>query len=178
MEKSRRLTTNIIQFNLEKKYIKIYKSIAEAARKLNGSESNIRRCLEGINPTAFGYKWDYSNISFYNFEPDLLGEEWKFLSEFCLKVSNKERIQFKDGTKTFGCPYDRGDGRTYFKIGNKKNYLQVHRLIGIAWVYNPDPENFKIIDHIGGTEKGNFPENLLWTNSSGNRLNSKDNKYN
>jgi hypothetical protein len=39
--------------------LKIYKSIGDAARDVNGNHSNIIACIKGRQKTAYGYKWKY-----------------------------------------------------------------------------------------------------------------------
>ncbi len=56
----RNIGKSINQFSIEGKFIKQYNSIANAAKELNGSTSNISRCLRGLNKTAFGYIWKYA----------------------------------------------------------------------------------------------------------------------
>lgn len=49
----------IKQYDINGKYIKTYKSIISAARKLGTSEANIRRVCYGKGQTAAGYKWSF-----------------------------------------------------------------------------------------------------------------------
>ena len=39
--------------------LKIFNSIGDAAREVNGSHSNIVACLNGRQKTSYGYKWKY-----------------------------------------------------------------------------------------------------------------------
>ena len=56
------------------------------------------------------------------------------------------------------------------KIGKKKYYM--HRLIAMAWVENPRPDIFLVVDHIDQNELNNKPYNLRWLNRRLNSLNS------
>lgn len=54
----------IIQYTLDKKYVKTYKSINQALIELGKSPRNqgIQQCLSGKYSTAFGYIWKYKNF--------------------------------------------------------------------------------------------------------------------
>ena len=66
-------------------------------------------------------------------------------------------------------------------VGNESGHLRincssqkkwVHRLIASAFVKNPRPDIFWIVDHINQNEQDNRPENLRWCNHSINLLNN------
>ena len=46
--------------------------------------------------------------------------------------------------------------------------LPVHRAVALAWVINPDPLNFTVVNHLDGIKSNNHFSNLEWTNYSGN----------
>ena len=52
---------SIIQLSLDNKPIRIFESMSEAARAMNGSTSNIKYTAEGKFKTAYGYKWKYQS---------------------------------------------------------------------------------------------------------------------
>ena len=47
----------------------------------------------------------------------------------------------------------------------------LHKMISLAWCYNPSPRNFTITDHIDGDPMNNHSSNLRHINSSLNNLN-------
>lgn len=53
------------------------------------------------------------------------------------------------------------------KNGKTKNFL-VHRLIAFAFIENPNPEKFDMIDHKNGVRYDNRIENLRWLNNREN----------
>ena len=48
---------------------------------------------------------------------------------------------------------------------------RVHQLVGSAWVYNPCPEYFTVLDHINNCKQDNRAENLRWVSPHLNSLN-------
>lgn len=46
--------------------------------------------------------------------------------------------------------------------------LPVHRAVALAWVDNPDPSRFYLVNHIDGNPTNNHYTNLEWTDHSGN----------
>jgi len=92
------------------------------------------------------------------------------------------------------------DGRLYSKKSNKflrlnnhrDGYLQVnlcknnkvktfyiHRLIALHYIHNPDPDKYKIVDHLDRNKKNNHITNLRWVNHTinmGNKSVYKNNK--
>lgn len=47
------------------------------------------------------------------------------------------------------------------KNGKSKNYL-IHRLVASAFIPNPDPENFNIVNHMDECKTNNCMDNLEW----------------
>ncbi len=161
---------NVMQFTKEGQFIKIHENAEWAVKNLgfNANGSSITQCCKGKQKFAYGFKWTYSNISFYDFEPDLPGEEWKMLPEYSIRVSNKERIQRVNGLKTY-CQLDKIHG--YYCIAINGRNEKRHRLIAMAWV--PNPNNYNEVDHIEGLQEGDFPENLRWVT----HLENMNNRY-
>lgn len=59
--------------------------------------------------------------------------------------------------------------------GNNK-YIREHRLIAMAFVPNPKPEWYDIVNHKDGNKLNNTPNNLEWTNVEGNTKHAYANK--
>ena len=51
----------ILQYDLNKKYLKTFKSISDASKEVNGATGNISRCCSGKYKTAYGYIWKYAS---------------------------------------------------------------------------------------------------------------------
>ena len=67
------------------------------------------------------------------------------------------------------------DGYLYLKLTkNKHSYHKLlNRLLGIAFIENPKPDEYNIIDHIDGNNQNNNLDNLRWCNNSINNRNQK-----
>jgi hypothetical protein len=65
----------------------------------------------------------------------------------------------------------------YFKVklyknGTKPKNYQIHRLVGDAFIPNPDPVNKRIINHINEITTDNRVQNLQWSTNSENIVHS------
>lgn len=56
----------------------------------------------------------------------------------------------------------------YLQVQLKKKHRKIHRLVGIYFVQNSNPEKFKQINHLNGIKLDNNFQNLEWTDYSGN----------
>lgn len=59
--------------------------------------------------------------------------------------------------------------------GSLTETLPVHRAVALAWVNNPDPEWFTLVNHKDGVTLNNGYLNLEWTNHSGNNYHAVNN---
>jgi hypothetical protein len=53
--------------------------------------------------------------------------------------------------------------------------LPVHRAVALAWVPNPDPVTFTVVNHLDGNPFNNWYKNLEWTTYSGNNYHAVNN---
>lgn len=59
--------------------------------------------------------------------------------------------------------------------GSLTETLPVHRAVALAWVDNPDPVKYTLVNHKDGDKKNNWYENLEWTDYSGNNYHAVNN---
>ena len=71
--------------------------------------------------------------------------------------------------------YQRNKNYNYLKCCRAKYYL--HRLVGLAWVFNPCPGVFDKIDHIDRDSQMNHASNLRWVTQQLNCFNRKVKGY-
>lgn len=109
---------------------------------------------------------------------DLEGELWKPVVgwENSYEVSNLGRIKslirntrtWKIRKETIMTPHI----STYIQVKlsneSKSRMPLLHRLIAEAWIPNPNPEYFKVVDHIDFDKLNNKVENLRWVSQSMN----------
>lgn len=62
------------------------------------------------------------------------------------------------------------DGYNYVTVGRGSltSSLSAHRATALAWVENPHPEKYNIVNHIDGIPSNLWYKNLEWTDYSGN----------
>lgn len=57
----------------------------------------------------------------------------------------------------------------------KRRALLVHRIVGFAWVENPDPDLYDVVNHKDGDKLNPHRTNLVWTNHYGNHVHAVEN---
>ena len=114
------------------------------------------------------YKQVFGKYFYIDQIQDLPGEEWKQIDHHeKYFVSNRGRIKSIVNYNAMILKARRQNKGYYRIIIDKKNYL-VHRLVANAFVYNDDPINKKIVDHIDEDPANNNADNLQWTTSGEN----------
>lgn len=92
------------------------------------------------------------------------GETWKEVEgEENYWISNLGRFAHGDKLMKIAVA---STGYATCNIGHTR--VKVHRLVAKAFVDNPDPENFDIVDHIDGNKLNNNATNLRWVDAKEN----------
>ena len=105
-------------------------------------------------------------------------EEWRKIDGFSYEISNFGNVASlnynKTGQRRLMKPTDRGNKYLTVDLWDGDGFgtkQLVHRLVAFAFVENPDPENYTVIDHIDRNSLNNRADNLRWTDYSGNAFN-------
>jgi len=87
---------------------------------------------------------------------------------------NRDGIILSASRRNVLATYKDKDGyvRTCAAYGGKTKHIAVHRAVAEVFVDNPNPEKFKIVNHINGIRDDNRPENLEWVDAKLNRQHS------
>ncbi len=67
-----------------------------------------------------------------------------------------------------------GYKQAHFSVKSKSYCRDVHRLVAIAFI--PNPENYPIVNHIDGNKENNHVDNLEWCTYKQNSKHAFDNK--
>ena len=152
-------TRPVVQYSLDKKIIKRFESIKEAAEEMNCSPGFIGNVCSGRKKSANGFVWRYETEK-DPFEVEE-GEEWKNIPNHKgYKVSSKGRV-YSIKTARYLNQIIRKDNYVQITLDDSKYFL--HRLVAKTF-YGPPPENLlvPVVDHKDGDTRNNTLENLEW----------------
>lgn len=94
-------------------------------------------------------------------------EQWKDILGFDYQVSNHSRIRHKKDGFVLSYTSKKHYPAVTLIRGKDRNYRTIHRLVGEAWI--PNPEGKPQINHLNGIKTDNRIENLEWVTVSENR---------
>ena len=116
-------------------------------------EQEIWKPVLGVNDGLYDGYYEVSNFGRFKMLPRLLRHSKG------MRVSKEKIVQ--------GC--NRNGYRTVsFKKDGVKRTIDVHILVARAFINNPNPEKFKIVNHLNSDRADNKAENLEWCDHSRN----------
>lgn len=103
-------------------------------------------------------------------------EEWKELVEFKPSRETKKMLISNFGNikriTNYGEKLSKRNGcKMYYKIGINDKTYRIHCLVAKYFIPNPNPNEYKMIDHIDRNKHNNHYKNLRWCNHSINNVN-------
>lgn len=101
-------------------------------------------------------------------------EVWKRIEEQNAYISNYGRVKSSITNNMLTIHWDK-NGYEYIILWNKNIQIKylIHRLVAIAFVDNPNPKEFNVVNRINENKTDNRAENLEWCNSNYNNTYSK-----
>ena len=116
-------------------------------------EQEIWKPVLGVNDGLYDGYYEVSNFGRFKMLPRLLRHSKG------MRVSKEKIVQ--------GC--NRNGYRTVsFKKDGVKRTIDVHILVARAFINNPNPKKFKIVNHLNSDRADNRAENLEWCDHSRN----------
>ena len=144
------------QFTLSGEYVATFNNASFAARALGKKYgANISATCLRKRKSCFGYNWKYTP------QPDIDNEVWLHHPTISVKVSNKGRIENKNGRRTFGSKATNG----YMNYMENGKSIGVHRLIAMTFLSETISE---VVHHKDRNRSNNLLENLEWTTQKKN----------
>lgn len=121
-------------------------------------------------------KWFDNNLlkrfEDYNIE-NLIGEEWKEVIDYPdYKISNKGRLLSRKNGLMLSNLNETGYYTYSLCKNGKHKTMFLHRILAIHFINNPNPEKYKLIDHIDRNRTNNSLDNLRWADDKINANNS------
>lgn len=107
----------------------------------------------GVNDGLYDGYYEISNLGRFKMLPRLLN---------CVKGMRISKEKIVTGTNSHGYRM------VSFKKDGIKKVLNVHVLVARAFVNNPNPEKFTIVNHLNSDRADNRAENLEWCDHSRN----------
>jgi hypothetical protein len=157
-----------------------FDTIVNAAKNTGVPLWKIEKILYEESGDGGGYNWEYKEQ-----QKEIVLEVGEILKDIYLsekktkyKISNYGRVISYQTRKPKELKPATSHGylRTNLYMNGISHDSHIHTLVAKYFVDNPDPENFKIVNHKDENKKNNKYTNLEWTNLRGNIITSIGNK--
>jgi hypothetical protein len=156
---NKRIKRKVRQFDLDGKFIKEHESILDAGKSIERDSRFINNVCKGRKKTAYGFKWEYSEINpNENSNVDL--SAFKSLLDFPnYKINNKGDI-YNVSHKKFRTKRPNHDGTLTITLQykTKQKSCLVHRLVAELFLENPDKK--ERVRHRDKNKLNNHVDNL------------------
>jgi len=171
----------IDQYTLEGEFIKRFPSMRDAAEEVNINPANISgACSSHLTnkiKTCRGYIWKYAIIE----KPvnPLVDEteDWVELDEYPgYKISADGRVFSVQRKIIMKLQKNAGYHRVGLTVDGVEHKVEVHRLVALA--YLPNPDNLPKVNHKDNDGYNNDMTNLEWITQKGNAQHAIDNGFN
>ena len=92
---------------------------------------------------------------------------WRVIEEFPNYIINEYGVIFKiHGRRSYKVMKLKKDKDGYLYIGLRNNkgrfFRRIHQLVAKAFIYNPNPNEYNVVNHIDGNVTNNHFTNLEW----------------
>ena len=169
----------ILQFDIDGNYIKTWESQRELLKEHPEYKMHsIRAQIRGTRISAYQHKWkfdpaipDRTPDPNEKFEPITIEYEEHDLSNYSISkkgniINNKENLLMSTNLNESGYVI------VSLRCKKKKKPVsaKIHRLLGIMFLENDDPENKTEIDHLDKNRENNDLPNLEWVTCQENNL--------
>lgn len=119
---------------------------------------------ENVHPSNL--VWRYPNEGI----PIAKGSEWYHIPGFSKYAINKQTLEIMDVNNNTFIYIPRN---TYLRAmvttdAGTKRYFQHHRLVALTFLRYPANADSLLVNHLDGDKHNNYPDNLEWTDYSGN----------
>lgn len=165
----------VLQFTLNEKFIKEYKSLIYASTQTNTNKVSIGRVCMGERKTAGGFKWKYK-IDENNYIEDINNKDiWKKIEKYDnYKISIDGRVYNTKKKRLSNISL--ASKREYLAVSLNKNNMckrfAIHTLVAKAFISNP--KNLPFVNHKDGNKLNNHAFNLEWITQKGNAQHAHD----
>lgn len=169
------LQRTVEQYTVDWEFVKSFETVHAAAKYAKVSAEELFAICKGGRKVIKGSKWIFASEKKPNTAEHY--KDWAVLPEFPnyriskegqLYSINRDLLMKKTAGKAI---------RKFLSLRNKdgkKQTVAMHALVARAYISNPKPGNYEIVNHLDGEPLNNNVSNLEWANHSTNGQHSYD----